>query len=397
MSIRSLDQYRGSTDAEMAGAGIRFRVGWPMRSAHYTFRSSNTDKSIRQSTKMVLSLPLLWRTSRFPRTIASPPHHSRFAVQRNMQTLQTLESRIAALNRLRTALERSCRPGKLSHKRYDETHELFEQSSNQQQLILEWLKDLISLRHASSDPLKILSVGCGSGILDNRLIRSIATTSQQIEYTGVDPNAVACRRFQDDFDNQELRNVRLELLEQDIETLTSRERFDIIHVVHSLYYFGDPANTLNALLELLAPGGKVAVIQAPEAELNQLAKCFWTHHEENSIWFSDCLGDHLSRRQLAFSRQRIDGEVDIARCFAAYCPRGEMMLDFITQSDCRQLDDDIVQLSLEYLRSISRAENDSLLVDHPADAFVIERPPAEACLAKSAQPDPQFDPRSEQL
>ena len=260
---------------------------------------------------------------------------------------------------------------KLSHKRFDETHELFERSSNQQQLILEWLRDLILSHYASLDPLKILSVGCGSGILDNPLIRSIATTSKRVEYTGVDPNAVACRRFRDDFDNQELPNVRLDLREQDIESLTSSDRFHIIHVVHSLYYFDDPANTLDGLLKLLAPGGRVAVVQAPEAELNQLAKCFWTHHEENGIWFSDCLADHLSRRRLAFSRQRIDGEVDVARCFEADCPRGEMMLDFITQSDCRQLDDDILQLCLSYLRSISRRENGSLLVAHPADAFVI--------------------------
>jgi ubiquinone/menaquinone biosynthesis C-methylase UbiE len=288
--------------------------------------------------------------------------------------MQTLESRVAALHSLRAALERACRPFGLSDKRYDETHELFERSSNQQRRIREWLVDLISSHYASLHTLRILSVGCGSGILDVPLIESIATTSKRVEYTGVDPNELACRRFQDDFDNQELPNVQLDLREQDIESLTSTERFDMIHVVHSLYYFDDPADTLDGLLRMLAPEGKVVVVQAPEAELNQLAKCFWTHHEENGIWFSDCLAGHLSNRGLAFSRQRIDGEVDVTRCFEPDCPRGEMMLDFITQSDCGQLDDDVVELCLGYLRSISRPENDSLLVAHPADAFVLARP-----------------------
>jgi ubiquinone/menaquinone biosynthesis C-methylase UbiE len=233
---------------------------------------------------------------------------------------------------------------------------------------------LIWAHYASTDPLKILSVGCGSGILDNPLIRSIAAASKRLEYTGVDPNAVACRRFQNGFDNQGLGNVRLNLWKQDVESLTSSDRFHIIHVVHSLYYFDDPAKTLDGLLKLLAPGGRLAVVQAPEAELNQLSKCFWSHHEENGIWFSDCLADHLSRRRLAFSRQRIAGEVDVARCFVADCARGQMMRDFITQSDCRHLDDDILQLCLSYLRSISRRENGSLLVAHPADAFVVARP-----------------------
>ncbi len=285
--------------------------------------------------------------------------------------MQTVESRVTALNRLREELEQSCRPFGLSDKRFDETHELFERSSNQQQLILEWLRDLIGPNYASLDPLRILSVGCGSGILDNPLIKSIASRSKRVEYTGVDPNAFACRRFQDEFDNLKLSNVQLDLREQDIESLKSVDRFDIIHVIHSLYYFDNPATTLDRLLRLRAPEGKVVIVQAPEAELNQLAKCFWTHHAENGIWFSDRLADHLSQRRLDFSRQRLHGEVDIASCFEADCSFGEMMLDFITQSDCRQLRDDILQLCLSYLRSVTRPEKDSMLGAHPADAFVI--------------------------
>jgi SAM-dependent methyltransferase len=320
--------------------------------------------------------------------------------QRENQIMQSVESQVAALNSLRGALEQACGPFELSHKRFDETHELFEGSSNQQHLILEWLSDLICSHYANLDPLRILSVGCGSGILDNPLIKSVAAISKRVEYTGVDPNAVACRRFQDDFNNQEFSNIRLDLREQNVESLTSTDRFDIIHLVHSLYYFDDPADTLDGLLRLLAPDGEVVIVQAPEAELNQLAKCFWSHHAENGIWFSDCLADHLSQLRLAFSRERIHGEVDVARCFEADCPRGEMMLDFITQSDCRQLDDDILQLSLSYLRSISRPEKDSMLVAHPADVFVIARPRPQGECPKSAKAsadrspgaNPQIDP-----
>ena len=88
-----------------------------------------------------------------PRTVASPQHHARLAVQREIQIMQSVESRVAALHSLRAALEQACRPFGLSHKRFDETHELFERSSNQQQLILEWLGDLISSHYASLDPL----------------------------------------------------------------------------------------------------------------------------------------------------------------------------------------------------------------------------------------------------
>jgi hypothetical protein len=114
------------------------------------------------------------------------------------------------------------------------------------------------------------------------------------------------------------------------------------------------------------------VIQAPKAELNQLADCFWHRPADSGIWFSDRLAEYFSQRCLRFTRQRIDGWVDVTRCFEPGCVRGEMMLDFITQTDCRHLDDDIVRLCRKYLRLISRADNGRRLVAHPVDAFMVE-------------------------
>lgn len=288
--------------------------------------------------------------------------------------MHTTEPTAATLRGLKAALEQGRHPNELTHERYDETHELFERSSDQQQLILHWLQALILSEFANFDPLKILSVGCGSGILDNPLVASIATKSQQVEYTAVDPNAVACRRFRNDFDEQQLENVELDIQQQTIESVDTSDHFHVIHLVHSLYYFKDPACTIERLLKLLAPDGKLVIVLAPNAKLNQLASCFWTHHQENGIWFSDGLADHLAENNLTFAKHRIDGEVDVQRCFDSDCRQGEMLLDFITQSDCQHLDDDVLQLCQDYLRSIGRQEDDSLLVPHPADAFVVTAP-----------------------
>ena len=72
----------------------------------------------------------------------------------------------------------SCR--QLSDKRFDVTHETFERSSTQQRLVLRALEELIGSHSDSSGPLRILSVGCGSGILDNQLISSIALISSDV-------------------------------------------------------------------------------------------------------------------------------------------------------------------------------------------------------------------------
>lgn len=284
------------------------------------------------------------------------------------------ESRATALEQLQQALGQRYRLFELADERFDQTHEHFERSSDQQRRILEWLENLVRAHYLGMDPLRILSVGCGSGILDNSLLEALAFRSKQIVYTGVDPNGVACRRFVNDFERLGMRNVRLEVREQNIETACCADRFDLVHAVHSLYYFSDPAATLDFLLRLLDPGGKLVIIQAPKAELNQLANSFWCHHADGVIWFSDRLAQHLSHRGLHFSRQRIHAWVNVARCFESGCPRGEMMLDFITQTDCRHLDDNILQLCLSYLRAISHQEKDRLLAPHPVDVFLIDAP-----------------------
>lgn len=263
----------------------------------------------------------------------------------------------------------SCR--QLSDKRFDVTHETFERSSTQQRLVLRALEELIGSHSDSSGPLSILSVGCGSGILDNQLISSIALSSRCFNYTGVDPNPVACQRFRESFDKLALKNVELKLKVQGIESLDINEPFDIIQLTHALYYFKDPADTLEKLRKLLAPNGKLVMVHAPNESLNQLSECFWSHHVDHDIWFSKRLEEHLVRENIDFTRHRIHGEVDVTQCFESGCDHGEKLLDFITQNDCRESGVEVLERCLYFLKKISHVDGSSLKVEHPADVFVV--------------------------
>jgi len=251
------------------------------------------------------------------------------------------------------------------------THETFERSSTQQPLVLRALEGLIGSHQGESDPLRILSVGCGSGILDNQLIASIASSSRSFKYTGVDPNPVACRRFRKSFAALALKNVELELKVQGIEALDINEPFDIIQLTHALYYFKDPADTLEKLRNLLAPNGKLIMVHAPNEHLNQLSECFWSHHVDHDIWFSNRLEEHLVQESMDFTRYRIKGEVDVTQCFESGSDHGEKLLDFITQNDCRESGVEVLEQCLCFLKKISRIDGDSLRVEHPADVFVV--------------------------
>lgn len=287
--------------------------------------------------------------------------------------MPSLEYPNFSIQQLQKVLGRTRQP-KLTDERFDQAHERFERSSDQQELILQWLTTF-SVDFPCDDLLKMLSIGCGSGILDNPLLKALEAAERDVarvvQYTGIDPNPVACSRFREDFKRQQLEDVSLEVREETMESLSGEERFDIIHAVHSLYYFENPVAAIKQLLARLNADGKLVIFQAPKAELNQLADCFWFHDQDVDIWFSERLGEHLSELGYDCKKSRIDGRVDVASCFDPSSNRGTMILDFITQVDCQKLEPAAREQLLGYLKSIAEISGDQMLVPHPVDVYEI--------------------------
>ena len=274
-----------------------------------------------------------------------------------------------SLDQLKATIGKTRNPG-LSDDRFDQAHECFERSSNQQNLILRWLSSFAT-DFPCDGPLNILSVGCGSGILDLPILQALASKQRQTRYTGIDPNRVACKRFRDGFRKSKQDCVELTVREETVETLSGDGIFDIIHAVHSLYYFQDPAAAIRQLLKRMRRDGRLIILQAPKAELNQLSACFWFHDQEADIWFSDQLEKHLEISGYKFKKSRIDGQIDVTSCFDPNSPKGALILDFITQVNCQTLEATSLELLLGYLRAIASVDDRKTLVPHPVDVFEI--------------------------
>lgn len=291
------------------------------------------------------------------------------------------------LNELKRSL-RDLQPSPLSDRRFDQSHERFEGQSNQQTQILEWLQHFgcqqIERRSGKADTtrkaFRVLSVGCGSGILDLPLIKTFADqidardSGGNIQYTGIDPNPVACERFRDEFRKLNDTATELSVLEETVESYQHDQLIDLTHVVHSMYYFADPAVSLQALIQRVAEEGELVIFQAPKGELNLLADCFWQEHLKDPIWFSADLESHLQEAGISFTQSRLNAEVDITACFDSECSKGRLTFDFIVQSDCEKLPEPIRRSVLDYLRAISRAEDGKVLAPHPVDVFMIHQP-----------------------
>lgn len=91
---------------------------------------------------------------------------------------------------------------------YTASHIVFEQASNQQKKIIEWFaKNALTL--AIHDPLRILSIGSGPGILDKKLIPLFQPLVSQIHYVGIDPNQEACILFEENVSSLQTQNVSI--------------------------------------------------------------------------------------------------------------------------------------------------------------------------------------------
>jgi SAM-dependent methyltransferase len=280
------------------------------------------------------------------------------------------------LQELREIQQAKCSTGRLTDARFDETHEAFETSSNQQELILHWLTHFTRKQFEDLSRIRMLSAGCGSGILDIPLMQAIAGGFAHVDYTAFDPNATACERFRNAFDLLEHPHVDLEVLETTVEKIREGkpvidQKFDMVQAVHCLYYFDDPRLDVSCLSQMLEPGGQMVIVQAPKAELNQLADCFWQGHFQESIWYSADLENFLEEEDCSFHQHRIEAFVDITACFEDGNPLGKDVLDFLLQTPSAELTPKVKALTLEFLDQISIHDNGKILAPHPADVFVI--------------------------
>jgi len=258
----------------------------------------------------------------------------------------------------------------LSDERYHRTHERFEAASDQRQRILDWFERFIGHGERADTPIsKVLSIGCGGGVMDRRIVDVIAEHSGPIHLTGVDPNPEHIDAFTSAFG---ATSHQVDAFAGGFEDFRSERRFDLVYFLHCLYYFETIEQPLIDAAERLAPGGALVVLQAPNDDLNHLADRVWRKQFEQSAWYSDDVADVLAGMDGRTTRTRIEAWVDVTPCFRPGDPSGVELLDFIVQADTRDLPEALGDSLRDSLRSICETRGDRLRVSHPVDALVFQ-------------------------
>lgn len=283
-----------------------------------------------------------------------------------------LEERERLLARLDEALARIDDLCCLDEGRFLETHGIYEGRSDQQQRIIEWFGEEIAPSLRPHRPFRVLSVGCGSGMLDVPVATRLASRAAELQYVGVDPNRVECEAFERLFREASLPGARVEVVPATFEAFETGRAFDLIHFVHCLYYMPDPSTALEKARKLLAPGGRLLVFHAPREALNDLAARFWDKTYARPTLFAEDFAALLGRWGWAYERGRVEATVEVTPLVKGDPELGLALRDFIIQVDSQCLPTPVQEIVDRYLRLIVAEDRGRSHIDHPVDVFVID-------------------------
>ena len=275
---------------------------------------------------------------------------------------------------IRQELERLDHAIPLEGEHYATCLETYEAASNQRERILAWLmEDVIPV--LSTDRASVLSVGCGAGNLDKEILAMGTEHASAVSYVGLEPDPRQCERFISRMGFENDRNIQVEAHNVCFEEFSEKRRFDLVLMVHSLYYMEDPEIALDNALSLVNDGGCLAVLIASKDTLNELSSSFWELENDRLAWFSEDLSNHLEKLGVSFERKRIEATLDITACCEPDSEQGMLIADFLAQVPTRELPASLRRMIFEYLEATSYRDGEKRWLPHNVDAFTIESRP----------------------
>jgi SAM-dependent methyltransferase len=217
----------------------------------------------------------------------------------------------------------------------------------------------------------ILSVGCGTGAFDERIVQYLSGRMEHVEYLGIEPNDLEAADFLKRMQAQSSDKISVDasVLVEKFGDRSFGKDFDLILFVQSIYYLGDRNGAIDAALKALQPGGVLIIVVAPDESLNTIANLVWQRQMGRKSWFSDDLRHHFDARGIAYSETRISANLNATDCFNTTSQDGRNIIDFIVQTRTDRLPETLQQDISEFLLSISEVDDGNTCLPHPVDIF----------------------------
>jgi SAM-dependent methyltransferase len=272
---------------------------------------------------------------------------------------------------------------KLTTEAYTETFEVFRKNwlGDREQQALQFIKK--QLEHILFDPMNIsvLSVGCGTGEFDEKLIYLLQqlTNCKALEYVAVEPNEWHLQEFEKKMSSEALQDVKFEIYPISIEDFQTEKQFDLIHYTHSMYeMFGREERLILEALDMLKEYGRLIIAISEGGKGMYKLGEFWAMLSDDAPqggFFDDIkLKAILDRLRLPYESETRNIYIDVSNCFQETSKTGQKLLDFLYQANFQRVPLDVKQKAISYLAEISSYQENRRVLYHGATVFFISKP-----------------------
>jgi SAM-dependent methyltransferase len=273
---------------------------------------------------------------------------------------------------IREVLQQGSKPVPLEGEHYASSLAIYEAASDQRQRILAWARESM-IPQLDAERASILSVGCGAGDLDREILAASVEQSERVAYVGLEPDARQCQRFLSQMTEESDGRARVEARNAYFEDLQDSQRYDLVILVHSLYYMPDPTEAVDRALSLVDDGGHLVILLAANDTLNELASSFWEVEADRQAWFSEDLRAHLDLYGLSYECERIEARLNVTPCFEMDSAVGTQLADFIAQVATKELTPQLQDMIGQYLDATAKHDDEQRWLPHNVDAFTIRQ------------------------
>ncbi|MGK7876927.1 MAG: methyltransferase [Xenococcaceae cyanobacterium] len=277
---------------------------------------------------------------------------------------------------------------------YAESYRLRKAASTMTAAAIQWFKDhsrmlveTIGARtHAqvnSQQNFTILSVGSGEGDLDIAIIQSLLPWVEYyqhcLKYVAIEPNA--------DHRNRLIRNlarvsahpavdIRVEDGDfSDPSVGNEYQPYDLILMIHVLYYFQDSYQAICKAYQQLAPSGRLIIVHQEETGIPQIQHQYMKDLKGNEVALltAEMIQTLLRKQGHSFDYHSLYACLDITECLA--CSEiGISIMSFCLECDLRGLKPDkLVALCSAFQRLARSKGNGQLIIDEPIGVFVLSK------------------------
>ena len=219
--------------------------------------------------------------------------------------------------------------------------------------------------HSPDKELKVLSVGCGDGVLDNMILTKVLAScpTAQISYTGLDINPHLCTESEERL--QHLPVAKNFICENfDRLDASKLETFDFIYLVHVQYYFQQLQSAFCKVRQLLSSDGRCVVIASPLNLQNSLSTRFWRHDGRHDFWTMNYGVKALEDIGIPYQLQDLYAELDLSSCFKDGWSSdfSRFVLDFICGTKMDRYPNSITKLCISYLATATSGSPDKFVL-----------------------------------